>query len=309
MPFFLNKPAAEDSILPSYTSSQGSSAGSIPSEPPPAYALHISERPPFILGSLLPRSIRSRLNGEALPLSDPPHGSCTQADTPPAGSASDQKQPVTFQARPHCVQVCPHQVLSFERFQRIMSLPGFKGSVKKLDALMAGPDHVDFFSSTNWLCKPRPISFNGLETYSDYCCSSSQHLILTTRWLLPKSIPQSHSSSRSELQGFLRNWDIKLCPHKGFDDPWVVEVLYRMAHPKERLADPLDQWEADAEYAINANGSCEARCQHCSINYRTISSTPFATLYVTRDLGKGISPLDPVWLAQCVVEAEEEQAM
>ncbi len=49
---------------------------------------------------------------------------------------------------------------------------------------------------------------------------------------------------------------MKLCPHKNFDDTWMVEVLYRMSHPDDILADPLDQWEADAKYAIDASGTC-----------------------------------------------------
>lgn len=308
MPFFLNRSAAEESILPSYTSSQESStqAGSAPSEPPPTYALHVSTRHPGILSSLLPHRSRSRLLGHASPLSDPPHGPCTQADTPPLGPASDQKQPVTLQARPPCVQVCPHEVLSFERLQRILSLPGFKGSFKVLDALTAGPDHNDFYSSHNRLCKPRPVEFKDLETHSDYSCSASGCLSLTTWWILPIHKGQSHYSSRSALQGFLRDLHIKLCPHKNFDDPWIVEILYRKAYPKEKLADPVDQWEADAKFGLDTN-DCKAQCNLCSTSYKEIGSTKFM-LSVTRDLGKGNSPFDPVWLAQCSVAAEEERA-
>ena len=81
-----------------------------------------------------------------------------------------------------------------------------------------------------------------------------------------------------------------------------------MAHPKERLVDPLDQWEADAKFARDAHGSCEARCQHCSTRYRMIGDATFAMLRMTRDLGRGESPLDPVWLAQSGLEMEAEMS-
>lgn len=88
----------------------------------------------------------------------------------------------------------------------------------------------------------------------------------------------------------------------------MVDVLYRMAHPEERLADPLDQWEADAKFAIDASGSCEVLCQNCSTSYIMHESTSCAMLKVTRSLGKGESQLDPVWLAQCCVEVEDKGA-
>ena len=83
-----------------------------------------------------------------------------------------------------------------------------------------------------------------------------------------------------------------------------------MARPKEKLADPVDQWEADAKLGLDASGFSEARCHLCSTKYTMIgrANASLAMLRVTRDLGNGDSPLDPVWLAQCVVAAEEEKA-
>lgn len=322
MPSFFNRPASEKSALPSYTSSQGSSsssqAGSAPSEPPPPYALHIT-RPPGILGSLLPRRIRSRFLGGASPLSDHPHGLCSQADsplsdhphgpsshadTPSSGPSSDEKPPVAPRSRPCCVQMCPHEIISFERLQRILSLPGFKESYRNLEALAAGPDHELDSYSPNRVCKPRQTKFSGLETFSEYSFSATS-LVLNTRWYVPKITKESHCSSRSALQEFLHDLDIKLCPHKSLDDPWVVEVLYRTAHPEERLADPLDQWEVDANFPMEAGGKCETQCQLCSTSFEKPSGCCF--LYVTRDLGKGDSPSDPKWLAQCSVAAEEDR--
>ena len=311
MPSFPNRPAAEKSILPSYTSSsQGSStssqAGSAPSEPPPAYSLHIT-RPAGILSRLLPHRIRSRLLGGASPLSNHPHGPCGPADTPPSNPASDQKPPVAPQSKPCCVQVCPHEVLSFERLQRILSLPGFKRSYKNLNALAAGPDHeLERWNSKNRRCTPRPIKFDGLHASDNYSFSK-ESLVLTTQWDPPKRTMESHYSSKSALQEFLQDLDIKLCPHKTFDDPWVIEVLYRAAHPKERLADPLDQWEADAKFPIEAVERCKAQCQLCSTKFEMSTFSSLTFLYVTRDLGEGISPSDPVWLAQCSIAAEEER--
>ena len=187
-----------------------------------------------------------------------------------------------------------------------MNLPGFKGSCKNLDALTAGPDHIDFYGLHNRLCRPRPVQFKDLETLSDYSSSASGCLSLTTWWMLRIFKDQSHFSSRSALQAFLRDLDIKLCPHKNFDDPWIVEVLYRKAHPKEKLADPVDQWEADAKFGWDTD-NCKVQCHHCSTTYKDIGSTNLL-LSVTRDLGKGTSPLDPVWLAQCGVTVEEERA-
>lgn len=264
MPFFRHRPAANEPVLPSYTSSQGSitQAGSAPSEPPPAYALYSSSSPP----GLLPHWLRSRLNGRASSSTVPPCGADTQAGTPSASPASDQMQSVTLQARSQSVQVRPHEFLSFERLQRVMGLPGFKGSNEDLDALTAGPDHVasDSYISNNRRCKPRPIKFDGLKAHSYYRSSKPQCLVLTTWSISSIFMDRSHCSSRAALQDVLRDLDIKLCPHKKFDDPWIVELLYRMAHRDEKLADPLDQWEADANLAIDATGHHKARCQHCS---------------------------------------------
>lgn len=308
MRFSLHRSAAEGSLLPSNTSSPGSNtrADSAPSEPPPAYAPHNSDRPSGIPSSLLPRRLRSWLNGGASPSSALYYGPSTQSFTPRPAPESDQKQPVTVQRSPYRVQVCPHEFLSFERLERIMSLPGFKGSYKKLEALTAGLHHVDSFASNNRLCKPRPIDYDDLQAEIEYLHSKGQGLFLTTRWFLPNFIVRS--SSKSALQDFLRGLDIMLCPHKTFDDPWIIEVLYRMAHPKGRLADPLDQWEADVKSAMDASGSCEARCQKCSTYYTLFVSGSEAKLEVARNLGDGKSRLDPVWLAQYCVEVEDQGA-
>lgn len=130
MPFSLHRPAAEESLLPPYTSSSGSSiqTDSVPSEPPPAKAPHISNRPSRIFSSLLPHRLRSRLDSGPSLLSAPPLGPSNQAGPSSSGPESSQKQPVTLQTIPYRVQVCPHEFLSFERLQRIMNSPGFKGS-------------------------------------------------------------------------------------------------------------------------------------------------------------------------------------
>ena len=134
-----------------------------------------------------------------------------------------------------------------------MSLPGFKGNHRRLDALKAGPDHVGH-SSSSYRCRPRPNKGDDLYTKSEYHSSWSGELVLSTSWRLSEALQPRYCSSRSELRGFLRDLDINLCPHRRLDDPWIAEILYRMAHPGERLSDPVDQWEADAKIAVGTGG-------------------------------------------------------
>lgn len=136
----------------------------------------------------------------------------------------------------HFVQLCPHETLSFERVQRILALPGFKSSGKRIDALGAitvNEEHSKADRQSHFMCHPckkgpRPVDYpKGNFNLRFVTGDPYQGLELFIEWEL-EFFGQDHFRSRARLTHNMRNCgNIYLCPHTKLNDPRIMDRLYR----------------------------------------------------------------------------------
>ncbi len=108
-------------------------------------------------------------------------------------------------------------------------------------------------------------------------------------------------SIRKNLDGL----NICLCPHRKINDPWIVETLHRITHPEDVTEDPVKEWLIK-EGARRRSEQYKKKCKHCGAEFKIEESTNparYPVVHVTRFSGKGQSADDPIWLAQCNVQA------
>lgn len=205
------------------------------------------------------------------------------------------------------VQVCPHERLSFERFQRIQCLL-HKGEEKRLDALSAMPTHhggmqsVQSFESRvsrppEWdvyqICKPNtptsePACVQGQAAYMGI----NGGLELLSIWKIDFSNRQYSREAFREIQNLLQPFHVWLCPHRSLHDEAVVTKFVSMVAPRFRDPDPLKRFEKNEQ--LRRCRSCESmfEFQMQGSNLKTCIVT------VTREI-KGQGPGDASWLRHC----------
>ena len=200
----------------------------------------------------------------------------TTSDAPPAYTASgtarsvyttrDSFMPSAFSTQgltdDPSVQVCPHQGLSFSRFQRIMNLPDFKNNRAKLDCLTPASDyhhrgHDKDSKECQDSCKPlSDVSSSGiigtLKGFGTYAWkntgSHSPGLVLSFHWEM-KCLSPGEVTYRAvhELKEYLTKANVQLCPHKRLDDLDIVNAIHPIVNTDGVPADPIDRYLAKQE--------------------------------------------------------------
>ena len=198
-----------------------------------------------------------------------------------------------------CVQICPHQVLSFERMKRIVHLPYFKYSGDQIDAFtnVPGPYHLSLVGGTH-LCKPHPKSFSSLKADSFYKYQqgyegSYDGLLLYVHWTVIFDNQMGIVGSVSDLQRFLDTLDIYLCQHTKMSDLRIATKLHGFCNPSRQARDPVEAYEEEHR------GRQIEGCKRCHTTFETYKEGKACRILVKRYLGKGWSPYEKRWLAQC----------
>ena len=204
------------------------------------------------------------------------------------------------------VQLCPHERLSFERFQLIQKTVQ-KGEEKRLDALSAMPtDHAgtqkvssfeDRFSMrSKWdvyqICKPDkhtsgPALVQGQAAYMGII----DGLELLSIWRISLTNCKFDQEAFTQIQNLVKPFQVWLCPHRSLHDEAVVTKLVSMAAPQYRDPDPLQRFRKNEQLR---------RCPSCQSMFE-FEMEPYDTnciVKVTREI-KGKGPDDAWWLRQC----------
>ena len=236
--------------------------------------------------------------------------SCNPPGPPPYSEKDKLEEKATTDARQdheNYVQLCPHERLSFARFQRIQDLL-HKGEEKRLDALSARPTHHSgmqsvesfesrFSSPPEWdvyqICKPdkhtsEPALVQGQAAYMGI----NDGLELLSIWKIEFSNRQFNQEAFTKIQNLLEPFHVRLCPHRSLHDEAVVTKLVSMVAPRFRDPDPLRRFEKNEQ--LRRCPSCESmfEFQMQGSNLKT------CTVTITREI-KGINSDDASWLRHC----------
>ena len=211
------------------------------------------------------------------------------------------------QEHENCVQVCPHEWLSFERFRRIENLL-HKGEEKRLDALSAMPTHHSgmrcvksfedrFSESPQWdvyqICKPdKHTSERALVQGQAAYMGINDGLELLSIWTIEFGNHQFDQEGFTQIQKLLEPFHVRLCPHRSLHDKAVVTKLVSMVAPQFRDPEPLRRFEKNEQ--LRRCRSCDSMFEFQTHKYN--SKTCVVT--VVREI-KGKGPEDASWLRHC----------
>ncbi|KAL2042793.1 hypothetical protein N7G274_004552 [Stereocaulon virgatum] len=205
------------------------------------------------------------------------------------------------------VQICPHEVLSFDRQQRIANLPNFKSNGKKIDALTSASDlhhrgHDKDTKEPQDSCKPLGCdlkafigSLKGFGTYSWKATGPNPGLVLSFHWEMRcLEDCKVKSDSSTELVAFLEQTNIQLCPHKKLSDVDIVNRIYGIINPLGKPIDPIDRY-----LAKEVGNDCEHCGTKIKVYRRKEGVDKTCRVDTTRFLGKAKERGDSAWQNQC----------
>ena len=258
-----------------------------------------------LLRKLFERSPPCKDCEELLPLSEKPRrpkahatgGSETGTYRKPSGAES--KDGDKYDIKTSCVQICPHETLSFERMKRIVCLPHFKYSRDKIGALTKIPGHHHVSSAEGtYRCTPYPKAFGSLKAKGFYKYQlgyegSYDGLVLCVDWTMNFDKHMDLAGGCvSDLQRFLDPLDIQLCRHTKIGDARIASKLYGFCNPSRAAGDPVEAYEE-----VHRSRRTD-RCTRCHTTFETYKEGKSCHILVKRYLGKGTSAYESRWLAQ-----------
>ena len=262
---------------------------------------------------------RSKATKNQKPCQEGSKSSTTNPELPPpyspipinSGPGKEKSSPVHNSRS--VVQVCPHEVLNFERLQRIANLPNFKTNSKKIDALASASEHHhrghamdtgDILDS----CKPLGPdvsvttgyssivgSLKGFGTYVWKSTGPVPGALLSFHWemsCLENSKVQCESPAH--LQTFLEKANIWLCPHKKISDLNLTNAMYGIINPLGKPVDPIDRYLAQ-----EVGHDCAVCGTQIKVCKRKDGSSRKCRVDTVRFLGTAEHVNDPLWHGQC----------
>ena len=227
---------------------------------------------------------------------------------PPTYSEKDQPEgkAITHAMQQHesHVQVCPHERMSFERFQRIQDLLRNEGE-NRLDALSAMPKYhedtqivpsfqsrlmtpytYDFYQ----ICRPNaPTPETACVQGQAAYMSIEDGLELLSSWRIDFNHQQYNREAFTQIRDLLGPFHVWLCPHRRLHDGIIVTKLVSMVAPRARDPDPVRRLEKDKELR---------RCQSCESTVEFQMEGKTCSVKVKRKI-RGKTSKDASWLGQC----------
>ncbi|KAK0508865.1 hypothetical protein JMJ35_008236 [Cladonia borealis] len=230
---------------------------------------------------------------------------------PPTYSEKDKpEEKATTQAMQQhesYVQVCPHERLSFERFQRIQDLMRDEKD-RRLDALSAMPKNHEnmqcvqsFESRMNdpsmydfyQICRPKVATsettcVQGQAAYKPTCTRDG--LDLLSFWKIDFNHHQYNGEAFTGIQDLLEFFHVWLCPHRRLHDADIVSKLVSMMLPRQRDPDPVRRLEKNIELR---------QCQSCKSMFEFRMETKSCIVVGVKRIIKAKTAEDASWLAHC----------
>lgn len=224
-----------------------------------------------------------------------PEGPRTISERGPS-EETEERRAATTPSADNYVRLCPHEILSFKRAQRILSLYGQGDLHPTMDAFTSIPqinNHAELSGGefgrrkNPRLCKHDPNGYDVLQATSDYGFENG--LVLNIRWQLSFKAHPELLKSVECLQQFLDFCDVDLCPHKKLSDE---EIAFKTFYSLEPPPDPIEKFEI-ASMKIKG-------CDQCGTDFWVSGRDDKKCRIETfRLLGTIESVDDKQWLAQC----------
>lgn len=209
------------------------------------------------------------------------------------------------------VQVCPHERMSFERFQHIQNLlrdeeenrldalsgmPKYHedvACVESFESRMKYPTMYDFYQ----ICRPdaptlEPACVQGQAAYM----SIRDGVELLSIWKIDFSHHQYDREVFTQIQDLLEPFHVWLCPHRRLHDADIVSKIVSTVFPRQRDPDPVRRMKEDKKLR---------RCQSCQSTFEFLLGSKLCGVEVTRNI-KGKTSEDASWLAQCSRKEDEK---
>ena len=193
------------------------------------------------------------------------------------------------------LQICPHEILSFEDVQRVAHSLTTRNADETIDALTQScHEHRSQFDPAvkepKSVCVSSPGLLRGFGTYASEDSKDPAHapgVALHFHWDLGflDSI-RGQVESAAELRHFLAADGIRLCPHKNISDPDVANAIFAFA-------------KGQSEQEVITG--CECCDTEIKVYERMEGDAQTCRVTTKRYLGRVEKPDDPVWLAQCGV--------
>lgn len=213
------------------------------------------------------------------------------------------------------VQICPHDILSFERRRRLVNLPDFRYNEGKVDALTPDSNfhHRGRDSKTKECqdtCLPLGVieapgfigSLRGFGTYSyrTPCIGRAGGLALSFHWEM-QCLDRDQITYRTttELQEYFKTTGISFCPHIMLSDMDIVNMVHPIINKHGKPADPFDRYLVRGGFKICAICPTEIKVRvQTDIKQRKV-----CRLDTKRWFGEG-SGRNEQWRSQCVKQSE-----
>ena len=207
-------------------------------------------------------------------------------------SSAAEKSRNKHESKTSCVQICPHESLSFKRMKRTVYLPWLKFTGDRVSAFTNNNrSHISPVAGIT-LCKPYPKSFSSLKADSYYkyqrgFAGNYDGLMLCVCWTMSFDDHMSIAGSVSDLRTFLDKMDIHLCPHT------------KMSHLAANLRRVRNPCSLAQTYEEERRSRIVDECRGCHTTFHTYKEGSTCHILVKRYLGKGDSAYEKRWLAQC----------
>lgn len=217
--------------------------------------------------------------------------------------AVEPKEPTPRAKSDPCVQICPHETLSYDRLQRILALPNFKEEQfhhKTLNALTAtsNPSAHPINLTDTRICGPPSTAgcFTHLQGKLFYQYGDFRRLYLHSEWTFAYTSDYGReNNSEDTFRRFLDNTGVWLCAHRKLSDPLVVKAVYGRLMPAS-VNDPIDHYVVQDEM----HKECERCPTGFATEYRKEKHERLCTIKTMRLVWNGLDANDTTfWLAQC----------
>ena len=231
-----------------------------------------------------------------------------------AFSKNNEKDTVeesTAQKLENYVRICPHQTLSFEKFQKIANNRDLQEG-GQLEAFVKLPKHHHGFARPWRQCYVNNRSMAAHFVTTASIEHNSKHpkrpdgLMLFQDWTCAISGNFGYSAIRSKkaLGQMLEKPSIWLCPHLNLGDSCFVNAAWEVLYPVGKP--PKDRNE---KYTAKHNKHPSMRCEDCDTYIDVFYAGAllgWLILFETRRyLGTGESLDDPIWRKQCALPQNE----
>lgn len=206
-------------------------------------------------------------------------------------------------------RICPHQILSFERFQHVANLPTLQDT-HSLDVLIKlSPSHhakvverkryrphdrLRRTKSDPEPTTPQPCSYVSFRNAADLEAGFE----LVASWEVLFFARPDGTYAKDDMQRLLRVLHVWLCPHIRLDEYCVVDTMFGLLS-----AGDIEEKSADQERAKRRAG-LPKRCTQCDTTIQVTLLTEDLNevrchVEARRNLGQGQSENDPCWSKQC----------